>query len=222
MEKIQKTTYINTYRYFLTTKKKYKNAMAMQKGKKQIYFASFHYLENVDYLLVRKIHFESSFFGSRIIRGLNLISGEDVSLPMSNEACSVLFKWLLVGTTRHDEWLLLCPEGRLLFARRTKGGHRGYGSVGTWTHCGDVIYLRAFACCQGAKLHNLEFKRNCNKVGLWVSTEGAVTRELRLVGWSAVPDQPMLRIADAERPEPALLAICDNTEEVVEHDWTLV
>ena len=41
MEKNTKTTYINTYRYFLTTKKKYKNAMAMQKGKSKFILLHF-------------------------------------------------------------------------------------------------------------------------------------------------------------------------------------
>ena len=70
-----------------------------------------------------------------------------LSLHMSNVPCAILFKWLHCGTNRHDEWLLLCPEQRVLFARRTKKGHRGYGSVGSWTSVGDSLVLSLDQLC---------------------------------------------------------------------------
>ena len=51
---------------------------------------------------------------------------------MQNEACTVLFKYTHVGSRCQDEWLVLCPDSRVVFARKTKAGHRAFGSVGSW------------------------------------------------------------------------------------------
>lgn len=107
---------------------------------------------------------------------------------MQNAACAVLFKYMHYGSNRHDEWLLICPQGKLLFARKTKRGHRAYGSCGAWHVDGDNLMLTGWACREGAKKHDLTFKKNHNKLGEWTSTMENVTRHLKMMGWCPFVD----------------------------------
>jgi hypothetical protein len=90
-----------------------------------------------------------------------------------------------IGTTNG---LLICPQGKLLFARNTKRGHRAYGSCGAWHVDGDNFMLTGWACCEGAKKHDLTFKKNHNKLGEWTSTTEKVTRHLKMRGWCPFVD----------------------------------
>ena len=144
---------------------------------------------------------------------------------MEASALLVLFKYEHVGSSRRDEWLLLCPENKILFARRTRGGRRAFGAVGTWcTEGNNKLHLQGFACCLGANTHDLCFHKSTNKMGEWNSAEGNVCRTLRLVGWCGIPPAAprMLQDAPTAQRDGALLAIADASEQVVEGEWLWV
>ena len=143
----------------------------------------------------------------------------DTTSPMQNEACTVLFKYTHVGSRRQDEWLVLCPDSRVVFARKTRGGHRAFGSVGSWRPTSSGFDLVAWACCEGAKKRDLSFHRIVNKIHQWECQADGVTRRVMLMGWT-VPPMPQL-CDTAQRPDPNLLAIAD-TDQVADEGWILV
>ena len=158
------------------------------------------------------------------IRGLHLICGE--ACPSTCRTCRARFCLNGCTVARIDMMSGFCSapsrgsssrDERRKVTEDTDPWGAGLPSETPWSWV-----LTNFACCAGANLHNLEFHKNRNKVGLWVSQQGSVTRELRLVGWTAMPEQPILRIPDLVRPDPALLAICDSTDQVAHDGWFLV
>lgn len=71
--------------------------------------------------------------------------------------------------------------------QKTKGGHRAFGSVGSWHPTSSGFNLVAWACCPGARTHDLAFVRCRNKIGEWVSENAGITRHVKLMGWCALP-----------------------------------
>lgn len=71
--------------------------------------------------------------------------------------------------------------------QKTKGGHRAFGSVGSWHPTSSGFNLVAWACCPGARTHDLVFVRCRNKIGEWVSENAGITRHVKLMGWCALP-----------------------------------
>ena len=129
---------------------------------------------------------------------------------MQNAACAVLFKYMHYGSNRHDEWLLICPQGKQEF-RKAKRGHRAYGSCGAWHVDGDNLMLTGWACREGAKKHDLTFKKTTTN---WENGRPQrKTWHATSKWWAGVPS---LMICDVPHEDRALLALAESTEQVVE------
>ena len=148
-----------------------------------------------------------------------LVPFRDTASPMQNEACTVLFKYTHVGSGRQDEWLVLCPDSRVIFARKTRGGRRAFGSVGSWRPTSSGFDLVAWACCLGAKRRDLSFHRIQNKIHQWESQADGVTRRVLLMGWTAPPIPQLCDMT--QRPDPNLLAIADTDQVADEASYRL-